>query len=106
MRCITFYDNNKVRLHSRSGKDCTRQFPDLCSLTIDAEEAILDGEITVLTDGKPDFEAVMEPRCTIRYNRRFQLAFLGLIQLFGVLRGFYYQGFGVPRVHLPFTYQL
>jgi len=60
VRCIAFYDNNKIRLQSRSGKDCTRQFPELWSLMLDAKEAILDGEITVFTNGKPDFEAVME----------------------------------------------
>jgi len=60
VRCILFYDHGKVRLQSRSGKDCTRQFPEFWAPPVASSEAILDGEITVLTDGKPDFEAVME----------------------------------------------
>lgn len=60
IRCIMFYDRGKVRLQSRTGKDCTRQFPELWVPPMVAEEVVLDGEITVLTEGKPDFEAVME----------------------------------------------
>lgn len=60
IRCITFYDHGKVRLQSRSGKDCTRAFPELGEPPVMAKAAILDGEITVFTNGKPDFEAVTE----------------------------------------------
>lgn len=60
VRCIMFYHHGQVRLQSRSGKDCTRQFQEIWAPPVNASEAILDGEITVLTDGKPDFEAVME----------------------------------------------
>ena len=60
IRCIMFYENGKVRLQSKNGKDCTAAFPELCTPPINAEAAVLDGEITVLIDGKPDFEAVME----------------------------------------------
>ena len=38
----------------------TAAFPELCTPPIKAEVAVLDGEITVLINGKPDFEAVME----------------------------------------------
>ena len=60
IRCIMFYENGKVRLQSKNGKDCTAAFPELCTPPINSEAAVLDGEISVLIDGKPDFEAVME----------------------------------------------
>lgn len=60
IRCIMFFDKGIVRLQSRTGKECTRQFPELWAPPVAAGEAIFDGEITVLTGGKPDFEAVME----------------------------------------------
>jgi len=60
IRCIMFYDDGKVRLQSRTGKDCTRQFTELWAPPVVSNKAVLDGEVTVLTEGKPDFEAVME----------------------------------------------
>lgn len=60
IRGILFYDKGVVRLQSKTGKDCTRQFPELLSAKVRAEEAIFDGEIAVITGGKPDFERVME----------------------------------------------
>jgi len=60
IRCIMFYTRENVRLQSKTGRDCTRAYPDLLNPVIHANEAVLDGEITILTTGKPDFEAVME----------------------------------------------
>jgi len=59
VRCIMHYSQGKVRLQSKTGRDCTGAFPELSSPKLEATEAILDGEITVLTSGKPDFEGVM-----------------------------------------------
>lgn len=60
VRCVMFYQQGRVRLHSKTGRDCTPAFPELHHPVLDAREAILDGEVTVLVNGKPDFEAVME----------------------------------------------
>lgn len=60
IRCIMFFDHGKVRLQSKTGKDCTKQYPEFWAPKVMAEEAILDGEITVFTNGKPNFEGVME----------------------------------------------
>lgn len=60
IRCIMFYVDSNVRLQSRTGKDCTRQFPELWAPPVVCNKVALDGEVTVLTEGKPDFEAVME----------------------------------------------
>lgn len=60
IRCILFYEQGKTRLQSKTGKDCTRQFPELWEPQLSAGQAFLDGEITVFVEGKPDFEGVME----------------------------------------------
>jgi ATP-dependent DNA ligase len=60
IRCIAFFQNGHVRLQSKTGKNCTRQFPELWVLPVTADEIVLDGEITVLNQGRPNFEAVME----------------------------------------------
>lgn len=60
VRCIMHYTDGNVRLQSKTGKDCTRQFPELWAPPVAASEAVFDGEITVLSSGKPDFENVME----------------------------------------------
>ena len=59
IRLLMFYDRKAVRLQSRTGRDCTDAFPELIP-EISAQEAVLDGEVTVLTNGRPDFEAVMQ----------------------------------------------
>lgn len=60
VRCIMFFDKGAVRLQSKTGKEFSYKFPELLTPPVNASEAILDGEVTVLTGGKPDFEAVME----------------------------------------------
>ena len=60
IRCIMFFDSGKVRLQSKNGKDCSKQFPELMSPQLEAQESVFDGEITIFTGGKPDFEGVME----------------------------------------------
>ncbi|MFA5383755.1 MAG: hypothetical protein WC364_03665 [Eubacteriales bacterium] len=59
IRLLMFYNNKVIRLQSRTGRDCTSAFFEL-SPEISAREAVLDGEVTVLTNGRPDFEAVMQ----------------------------------------------
>lgn len=55
-----FYDHGQVRLQSKTGKECTKQFPELMAPQLKAQETVLDGEITVFIGRKPDFEGVME----------------------------------------------
>ncbi|MEG6615802.1 hypothetical protein V6C27_05080 [Peptococcaceae bacterium 1198_IL3148] len=59
IRCIMFYQRGQVRLQSRNGRDCSYAFPELLTPSTMAKEAIFDGEITVLSGGKPNFEGVM-----------------------------------------------
>ena len=50
VRAIAFLDNEEVRLQSRSGLRCERQYPELAVMPhhLAASQAVLDGEIAVL----------------------------------------------------------
>lgn len=62
IRCVSHITGGKVRIFSRHGLECTHAFPDLHGLPgqLNGRSAILDGELCVLQNGKPDLEAVME----------------------------------------------
>ena len=48
-----------VSLRSRSDKEMTGQFPELAELTALAPGTVLDGEIVVMSGGKPDMQALL-----------------------------------------------
>ncbi len=59
IRTVTFVDNGKVRLQSRSKRDVTAEFPEFHDLAkyFRAGTAIIDGEIVTLDkDGRSDFQ--------------------------------------------------
>src|SRR5712692_4353388 len=67
IRTICFIDHQDVRLTSRKGNPAQAQYPELGVIHhyIDAETAILDGEIAVLDEqGRPSF-ALIQPRIMV-----------------------------------------
>jgi bifunctional non-homologous end joining protein LigD len=67
VRAICFVEDGAVRLISRTGKSCERQYPELSVLPhyIDAKNAVLDGEICVLDEqGRPRFNLI-QPRIMV-----------------------------------------
>src|SRR5205814_7437997 len=67
VRAICFVDNGTVRMVSRSGKSCERQYPELDVLPrfIEAQTAVLDAEICVLDEqGRPRF-GLIQPRIMV-----------------------------------------
>jgi len=50
VRAIAFVDHEEVRIQSRSGARCERQYPELAAIhhQVSAREAVLDGEIAAL----------------------------------------------------------
>jgi len=67
VRAICFVENGSVRMVSRSGKSCERQYPELDVLPrfIDAQTAVLDAEICVLDEqGRPRF-GLIQPRIMV-----------------------------------------
>lgn len=61
-RCLLFKDGKNIRLQNRRLLDITYRFPELVEThrEIDAGDAILDGEIVVLSEGKPDFSKLQQ----------------------------------------------
>jgi bifunctional non-homologous end joining protein LigD len=60
-RCIAFV-SNKIRLQNRRLQDVTYRYPEFLELhrNVKSEEAILDGEIVVLREGRPDFSRLQQ----------------------------------------------
>jgi bifunctional non-homologous end joining protein LigD len=56
LRAVAYAEDDKVRLVSRNDKDMAASYPELSVLAERANApVIVDGEIVVLTDGRPDF---------------------------------------------------
>jgi DNA ligase D-like protein (predicted ligase)/DNA ligase D-like protein (predicted 3'-phosphoesterase) len=54
------YVNEELSLKSRNGKELKYNFPELEELEQLTRNVVLDGEIVVMKDGKPDFQALLE----------------------------------------------
>lgn len=60
VRMLSFVENGKVTLQNRRGRIKTSTFPELnCLGQIAQQPLVLDGEIVVLKDGRPDFAQVL-----------------------------------------------
>uniref|UniRef100_A0A7C2E355 DNA ligase (ATP) n=1 Tax=Ammonifex degensii TaxID=42838 RepID=A0A7C2E355_9THEO len=59
-RCLAYLEENRTLLRSRNLRNLTPAFPELetLHLQVNALPAILDGEIVVFKDGRPDFGAL------------------------------------------------
>ena len=62
IRGLSVIENGKVSVFSKSGRESTESYPELQSLTdqMDAQQAVLDGEIVVFVDGRPSFYHVLK----------------------------------------------
>ena len=56
---VLAYISDEVSLQSRSGEELIHKFPELAELAELASDVVLDGEIIVMKDKIPDFDAVM-----------------------------------------------
>jgi ATP-dependent DNA ligase len=61
-RCIVFRDAGEIELGSRNQRPLTRYFPELVEVLRARlpERCVLDGEIVIATDGRLDFEALLQ----------------------------------------------
>lgn len=59
LRALAFRDRDGVRLRGRRGADLHPRFPELSCLADIEPGLVLDGEIVLLREGRPDFPAVM-----------------------------------------------
>jgi bifunctional non-homologous end joining protein LigD len=64
VRAIAFIDHEDMRLQSRSGLRCERQYPELAVLShyVAADQAVLDGEIAVLDEKGVSRFHLIQPR--------------------------------------------
>ncbi len=61
IRAISYVYNGSARLESRSGLDITRKFPEIQKSLLDSTaDVVLDGEIVLVKNGKPDFQELMK----------------------------------------------
>jgi len=67
VRAICFIDDKKVRITSRTGNSCERQYPELSVIghQIAAKQAILDGEIAVLDKNGVSSFGLIQPRIAV-----------------------------------------
>ncbi len=58
-RAVAYIDDT-FSLKSRNGKELKNNFPELAELTRLAKNLVVDGEIVVMREGKPDFQTLLE----------------------------------------------
>ena len=58
-RAISYIDET-FSVKSRNEKELKYNFPELSELTNLASNIVVDGEIVVMSEGKPDFQALLE----------------------------------------------
>lgn len=74
IRCIAYIDGRSVTLQNKRFKDVSVIYPELADMCKCVKKrVILDGELVVLTDGKPDFYA-LQKRSLMGDKFRIQLA--------------------------------
>ena len=73
LRALAFRDRDGIRVRGRRGADLGPRFPDLAGLEALEPGIVLDGEIVVLREGRPDFAAAMS-----RVHARARLRIEGL----------------------------
>src|SRR5208282_5887417 len=107
-RAVAFIEDGRVRLMSRSQNDLTAQFPELGSLPqfVNAQRAILDGEIVALDDeGRPSF-SLMQQRTGFHPGNRRLPRREGVAVIYYAFDLLYLDGFDLRRVALDERKQL
>jgi ATP-dependent DNA ligase len=61
-RCLAFRDGERVVLQSKSGQPLARYFPEVVAAVaaLPTPRVVLDGEIVLFTDGRVDFDALLQ----------------------------------------------
>lgn len=94
------YVNEALSLKSRNGKELKYTFPELKELRQLTRNVVLDGEIVVMEEGKPDFQALLERgQATSQVEIKLQAARFPVVYVvFDIL-----EKDVVPLVELPLT---
>jgi len=61
IRCISYIENNRLRIFTKNGNERTFFYPEVHELAnlLDGKQAVIDGEIIVLNDNRPNFSDVL-----------------------------------------------
>jgi ATP-dependent DNA ligase len=74
IRCLSYIDPNGIALRNKRNKDITALYPELSDVHRQVRKrCILDGELFLMRNGKPDFYA-MERRATMTNSTKIYLA--------------------------------
>jgi len=94
------YVEEKFSLRSRNGKELKGNFPELAQLTQLGTNIVLDGEIIVMQDGKPDFQALLERGQSVSAGeiKRQEMRAPAIYVVFDIL-----EKDGTPVTQLPLT---
>jgi bifunctional non-homologous end joining protein LigD len=94
------YVNETLRLRSRNGKELKHVFPELEELKQLTGNVVLDGEIVMMKDGKPDFQELLKrSKATSPVEIELQVKRSPVVYIaFDIL-----EKDGVPLVSLPLT---
>ena len=57
-RALVFAEGGSYRILNRRRRDITQRYPELACLKGLPDGTVLDGEIVVIREGRPDFEAL------------------------------------------------
>ena len=101
-RAVSFLENGDVRLVSRNHNDLTARFSELRGLSnsVNAKNAILDGEVVALDDqGRPSF-SLMQQRTGLRSQGRQTTPRRDLPILYFVFDLIYLDGYDLRKVRL------
>ncbi len=94
------YVEKQFRLRSRNGKELKGNFPELAQLTQLGANIVVDGEIVVMQDGKPDFQALLERGQSVSAGeiQRQAMRAPAIYIVFDIL-----EKEGIPITQLPLT---
>lgn len=72
IRCIAYLDENGTDLRTKENKSLLFRFPEMADIHRGAKKrCILDGELFIMRDGQPDFEAI-QPRIVLSKKQRIE----------------------------------
>lgn len=102
IRSLCFLDGNKVRLVSRNQKEIGFRYPELSGIKryVDADKAVLDGEIVVLDeDGYPSFQ-LLQSRMGLQDSKEIERLARERPVIYYVFDLLYYNGFDLMPAEL------
>jgi DNA ligase D-like protein (predicted ligase) len=73
-RALAFVESGRCRLRNRRRRDITPKYPELAFLAGIEPGIVIDGEICVLRDGRPDFAGMLEREQARSERRSLELA--------------------------------